>query len=109
MRRKAHARKATASKKAKPKLKAKAKAKASPKKQTLSKMASNARKTLKPQPRSRAKVESTIESPREPSREIDSLTDQPKMRLSRKNSAEYREKQSTLSQPRNTVNPSGRR
>lgn len=100
MRRKAHARKATANKKAKPKLKAKAKAKASPK---------EARKILKPQPRSRAKVESTIESPREPSREIESLTEQPKMRLSRKNSAEYREKQSAQSQPRNAVNPSGRR
>lgn len=105
MKQKAHARKATGAKKTRTTtLKAKAKAKASPKKQAMSKLATKA----KPAPRSRAKVESTLETPREPSRELESLTEQPKMKISRKNSGTFRENQRSQSQP-NSVNPAGRR
>ncbi|WP_413943055.1 hypothetical protein [Bdellovibrio sp. HCB-162] len=105
MKQKAHARKATGAKKTRTTtLKAKAKAKASPKKQAMSKLATKAKSA----PRSRAKVESTLETPREPSREMESLTEQPKMKISRKNGGTFRENQRSQSQP-NSVNPAGRR
>lgn len=37
------------------------------------------------------------------------LTLQPKMRISRKDSGDFRERQKTISQPENSVIPSGRR
>ncbi|MGZ3773188.1 MAG: hypothetical protein ACXVCY_06425 [Pseudobdellovibrionaceae bacterium] len=61
--------------------------------------------------REKVTVESTLETPREPSREIespDALSAQPKMKLNRKNERNYREIQQSLAKP-NSVNPASRR
>ncbi|KHD88308.1 MAG: hypothetical protein OM95_09160 [Bdellovibrio sp. ArHS] len=59
--------------------------------------------------RAKAGVETTMDSPREPARELEEgLTAQPKMKLSRKGSRDFRERQRSTSQP-NAVNPAGRR
>lgn len=55
------------------------------------------------------RMESTVESPREPGREMDvSLTAQPKMKISRKNEGAFREVQRNRSRS-NSVNPATRR
>lgn len=101
MRRKAHARKSTGAKKSKMKTSgAKAKRK-SPGKKLTPKMAAKS-------PRSRTRT-SALDRAEEMGREHDgSLTTQPKMRISRKDSGEFRERQSSNSSA-NTVNPSTRR
>ncbi|MBV2167646.1 MAG: hypothetical protein KUL82_02960 [Bdellovibrio sp.] len=62
------------------------------------------RKTVKQTRAKKARSE-----PQESIEEEASLTLQPKMRLSRKNSGDFRERQKILSQPQNSVIPSGRR
>lgn len=118
MAKKASAKKTTASKaagkkkapsikaaaKSQPKSKVVAKKKASFKKPTAMKS------SLKAQPKEKATVETTLESPREPGRELESgsLVPQAKMKLPRKNERSFREQQQSQAKP-NSVNPAGRR
>lgn len=61
------------------------------------------------QPHEVPRMESTVESPREPGLETDiGLTAQPKMKISRKNEGAFREVQRNRSQS-NSVNPATRR
>ncbi|MGZ3786850.1 MAG: hypothetical protein ACXVC3_20095 [Bdellovibrio sp.] len=97
----------SAAKKASPSTQAKKKApskkKAPAKKATKSSL-------VRARPVEKATVETTLETPREPAREIEpsTLTAQPKMKLPRKNERSFREQQQSAAKP-NSVNPASRK
>lgn len=114
MAKKASARKVTASAKStntKSKTKAKVAAKAaSPAKVKTAAKKKTPAKLVAKKPTGKTKIESTLEIPQEPTRELEGsrLTTQPKMKLPRKNERDFREAQQSQAQ-RNSVNPAGRR